>query len=95
MFLHNNFFSTPIGVPGKTQGMMFTPVPANIDYYATERVGVDQIKKVSALVLFFFFKECWAPKINLQESKIEKLFPLIFPDSRVPVFIFRIQKSVS
>lgn len=45
-------FSASIGVPGKTQGMMFTPVPAKVDYYTTERVGVDKISKVGSFSLF-------------------------------------------
>lgn len=39
------YISMPIGVPDKTQGMMFAPVTAEIEYYTTERVGVDIIKK--------------------------------------------------
>uniref|UniRef100_F7A5A0 Eukaryotic translation initiation factor 3 subunit F n=2 Tax=Ciona intestinalis TaxID=7719 RepID=F7A5A0_CIOIN len=38
------FISKPIGVPGKTQGMMFSPVPSHVEYYNAERVAVDRIK---------------------------------------------------
>ncbi|KAL5012721.1 hypothetical protein ScPMuIL_011272 [Solemya velum] len=38
------YTSCPAGVPGKTTGTMFTPVPVNIDSYEPERVGVEVIK---------------------------------------------------
>lgn len=38
------YISAPIGVPGKTQGMMFTPVDAKLLQYEAERVGVDRIQ---------------------------------------------------
>ncbi|CAK8677795.1 unnamed protein product [Clavelina lepadiformis] len=38
------FLSATVGVPGKTQGMMFTPVPVVVDYYNAERVGIDRIR---------------------------------------------------
>nr|CAB3241641.1 eukaryotic translation initiation factor 3 subunit F-like [Phallusia mammillata] len=41
------YVSTTIGVPGKTQGMMFTPVPVVVDFYNTERVGVDRVQASS------------------------------------------------
>ncbi|XP_077967939.1 eukaryotic translation initiation factor 3 subunit F-like [Styela clava] len=38
------YISSPIGVPGKTQGMMFTPVDVKLLQYDAERVGVDRIQ---------------------------------------------------
>lgn len=40
--------SSPIGVPGKTQGMMFTPIDVKLLQYEAEWVGIDRIQKVSA-----------------------------------------------
>jgi len=42
---YKGYISTNIGVPGKTQGMMFTPVNIDMEYYNAERVSVDHIKK--------------------------------------------------
>ncbi|XP_069792754.1 eukaryotic translation initiation factor 3 subunit F isoform X2 [Narcine bancroftii] len=35
----------PLGVPGKTMGVMFTPLTVQYVYYDTERIGVDLIQK--------------------------------------------------
>lgn len=32
-------FSTTMGVPGKTMGVMFTPLTVKYSYYDTERIG--------------------------------------------------------
>ncbi|CAH1791841.1 unnamed protein product, partial [Owenia fusiformis] len=39
------YVSTPLGVPGKTVGTMFTPVPLDITSYEPERIGVDFLQK--------------------------------------------------
>ena len=33
------YCSTAMGVPGRTQGTMFTPVPLELVYHEPERVG--------------------------------------------------------
>ncbi|XP_064608325.1 eukaryotic translation initiation factor 3 subunit F-like [Liolophura sinensis] len=38
------FISSSIGVPGKTVGTMFTPLPVEVAYFEPERVGVDLIQ---------------------------------------------------
>uniref|UniRef100_A0A8D0HEB6 Eukaryotic translation initiation factor 3 subunit F n=1 Tax=Sphenodon punctatus TaxID=8508 RepID=A0A8D0HEB6_SPHPU len=39
------YISTPMGVPGKTMGVMFTPLTVKYAYYETERIGVDLVMK--------------------------------------------------
>ncbi|KFW65993.1 Eukaryotic translation initiation factor 3 subunit F, partial [Pygoscelis adeliae] len=39
------YVSAPIRVPGKTMGVMFTPLTVKYVYYDTERIGVDLIMK--------------------------------------------------
>jgi len=39
------FVSSVMGVPGKTQGTVFTPVPVDITAYEPERVGVELIQQ--------------------------------------------------
>ncbi|XP_047915926.2 eukaryotic translation initiation factor 3 subunit F [Anser cygnoides] len=39
------YVSAPMGVPGKTMGVMFTPLTVKYVYYDTERIGVDLIMK--------------------------------------------------
>ncbi|XP_066477734.1 eukaryotic translation initiation factor 3 subunit F [Tiliqua scincoides] len=39
------YISTAMGVPGKTMGVMFTPLTVKYAYYDTERIGVDLIMK--------------------------------------------------
>lgn len=39
------YVSAPLGVPGKTMGVMFTPLTVNYAYYDAERIGVDVIQK--------------------------------------------------
>ncbi|KAM6442174.1 eukaryotic translation initiation factor 3 subunit F [Liasis olivaceus] len=39
------YVSTAMGVPGKTMGVMFTPLTVKYAYYDTERIGVDLIMK--------------------------------------------------
>ncbi|XP_013909111.1 PREDICTED: eukaryotic translation initiation factor 3 subunit F [Thamnophis sirtalis] len=39
------YISTTMGVPGKTMGVMFTPLTVKYAYYETERIGVDLIMK--------------------------------------------------
>ncbi|XP_078394294.1 eukaryotic translation initiation factor 3 subunit F [Cetorhinus maximus] len=39
------YVSTPLGVPGKTMGVMFTPLTIKYVYYDTERIGVDVIQR--------------------------------------------------
>lgn len=40
MFCCHSFFSSaPMGVPGKTMGVMFTPLTVKYVYYDTERIG--------------------------------------------------------
>ncbi|XP_028584848.2 eukaryotic translation initiation factor 3 subunit F [Podarcis muralis] len=39
------YISTAMGVPGKTMGVMFTPLTVKYTYYDTERIGVDLIMK--------------------------------------------------
>lgn len=39
------YVSSPIGVPGKTQGMMFTPIDVKLLQYDAEWVGIDRIHK--------------------------------------------------
>uniref|UniRef100_A0A8C5MZ76 Eukaryotic translation initiation factor 3 subunit F n=1 Tax=Leptobrachium leishanense TaxID=445787 RepID=A0A8C5MZ76_9ANUR len=39
------YISTPMGIPGKTMGVMFTPLTVQYVYYDTERIGVDLITK--------------------------------------------------
>ncbi|CAM2117227.1 unnamed protein product [Caretta caretta] len=39
------YISAPMGVPGKTMGVMFTPLTVKYVYYDTERIGVDLIMK--------------------------------------------------
>jgi len=38
------FTSSPMGVPGKTLGTMFSPVPIDVTFHDSERVGVDFIQ---------------------------------------------------
>ncbi|XP_030043902.1 eukaryotic translation initiation factor 3 subunit F [Microcaecilia unicolor] len=39
------YISSSMGVPGKTMGVMFTPLTVKYIYYDTERIGVDLIMK--------------------------------------------------
>ncbi|XP_029435350.1 eukaryotic translation initiation factor 3 subunit F [Rhinatrema bivittatum] len=39
------YISAPMGVPGKTMGVMFTPLTVKYIYYDTERIGVDLVMK--------------------------------------------------
>nr|XP_033781320.1 eukaryotic translation initiation factor 3 subunit F [Geotrypetes seraphini] len=39
------YISASMGVPGKTMGVMFTPLTVKYIYYDTERIGVDLIMK--------------------------------------------------
>uniref|UniRef100_A0A8C5STW1 Eukaryotic translation initiation factor 3 subunit F n=1 Tax=Laticauda laticaudata TaxID=8630 RepID=A0A8C5STW1_LATLA len=39
------YVSTTMGVPGKTMGVMFTPLTVKYAYYDTERIGVDLVMK--------------------------------------------------
>ncbi|XP_039215962.1 eukaryotic translation initiation factor 3 subunit F [Crotalus tigris] len=39
------YISTTMGVPGKTMGVMFTPLTVKSSYYDTERIGVDLVMK--------------------------------------------------
>ncbi|MEE6491587.1 hypothetical protein FKM82_016274, partial [Ascaphus truei] len=39
------YICTPMGVPGKTMGVMFTPLTVQYIYYDPERIGVDLITK--------------------------------------------------
>ncbi|XP_053166135.1 eukaryotic translation initiation factor 3 subunit F isoform X2 [Hemicordylus capensis] len=39
------YVSTAMGVPGKTMGVMFTPLTVKYAYYDTERIGIDLIMK--------------------------------------------------
>ncbi|XP_015272862.1 PREDICTED: eukaryotic translation initiation factor 3 subunit F [Gekko japonicus] len=39
------YISTAMGVPGKTMGVMFTPLTVKYVYYDTERIGVDLVMK--------------------------------------------------
>ncbi|KAG8535458.1 hypothetical protein GDO81_028485, partial [Engystomops pustulosus] len=39
------YISSPMGVPGKTMGVMFTPLTVQFVYYDTERIGVDLVSK--------------------------------------------------
>ncbi|XP_068930567.1 eukaryotic translation initiation factor 3 subunit F-like [Petaurus breviceps papuanus] len=39
------YVSASMGVPGKTMGVMFTPLTVKYVYYDTERIGIDQIMK--------------------------------------------------
>ncbi|KAF4009082.1 hypothetical protein G4228_000433 [Cervus hanglu yarkandensis] len=39
------YVSTLMGVPGRTMGVMFTPLTVKYTYYDTERIGVDLIMK--------------------------------------------------
>ncbi|KAM4013065.1 LOW QUALITY PROTEIN: eukaryotic translation initiation factor 3 subunit F-like [Anomaloglossus baeobatrachus] len=39
------YISSSMGVPGKTMGVMFTPLTVQFIYYDTERIGVDLITK--------------------------------------------------
>ncbi|XP_064424506.1 eukaryotic translation initiation factor 3 subunit F [Latimeria chalumnae] len=39
------YVSTQMGIPGKTMGVMFTPLTVKYVYYDTERIGVDLITK--------------------------------------------------
>ncbi|XP_077202161.1 eukaryotic translation initiation factor 3 subunit F [Paroedura picta] len=39
------YISTAMGIPGKTMGVMFTPLTVKYAYYDTERIGVDLIMK--------------------------------------------------
>nr|XP_056704531.1 eukaryotic translation initiation factor 3 subunit F [Euleptes europaea] len=39
------YVSTAMGVPGKTMGVMFTPLTVKYVYYDTERIGVDLVMK--------------------------------------------------
>lgn len=39
------YVSTLMGVPGRTMGVMFTPLTVKYAYYDTERIGVDLIMK--------------------------------------------------
>ncbi|XP_008263864.1 eukaryotic translation initiation factor 3 subunit F [Oryctolagus cuniculus] len=39
------YVSTSMGVPGRTMGVMFTPLTVKYAYYDTERIGVDLIMK--------------------------------------------------
>uniref|UniRef100_A0A8C5E2L8 Eukaryotic translation initiation factor 3 subunit F n=1 Tax=Gouania willdenowi TaxID=441366 RepID=A0A8C5E2L8_GOUWI len=39
------FYSAQMGVPGKTVGVMFTPLSVKYIYYDTERIGVDLLQR--------------------------------------------------
>ncbi|KAM9293869.1 eukaryotic translation initiation factor 3 subunit F [Gastrophryne carolinensis] len=39
------YISSLMGVPGKTMGVMFTPLTVQFVYYDTERIGVDLVRK--------------------------------------------------
>jgi len=45
------YCSTAMGVPGRTQGTMFTPVPLELIYHEPERVG--GVPAVVMLILIF------------------------------------------
>jgi len=48
-------FSTSMGVPGKTVGTMFTPVPVEILCQEAERVGGENICINLTLILLAYF----------------------------------------
>uniref|UniRef100_A0A6Q2ZG46 MPN domain-containing protein n=1 Tax=Esox lucius TaxID=8010 RepID=A0A6Q2ZG46_ESOLU len=39
------YVSAPMGVPGKTVGVMFTPLSVKYKYYDTERIGVELLQR--------------------------------------------------
>uniref|UniRef100_A0A8C4L2H5 EIF3F/CSN6-like C-terminal domain-containing protein n=1 Tax=Equus asinus asinus TaxID=83772 RepID=A0A8C4L2H5_EQUAS len=45
VYLDFSLPSTLMGVPGRTMGVMFTPLTVKYAYYDTERIGVDLIMK--------------------------------------------------
>lgn len=55
------FSSAPMGVPGKTMGVMFTPLTVKYVYYDTERIGGEcflpilVITIVVTLFKYFFY----------------------------------------
>lgn len=50
-------FSTTMGVPGKTMGVMFTPLTVKYTYYDTERIGGKHS--------FYAFKTFWNEQSTL------------------------------
>ena len=40
--------SNKVGVPGKTEGVIFCPVPVEVTYFEPERVGVETLNRTIA-----------------------------------------------
>ena len=43
-----SFWRSKVGLPGKTEGTIFTPVPCDVVYFDPERVAVDQMMSSTA-----------------------------------------------
>lgn len=52
------FPSAPMGVPGKTMGVMFTPLTVKYVYYDTERIGGECFLPIMVLTIVTLFKCC-------------------------------------
>jgi len=38
-------FRSNVGVPGKTEGIIFTPIPCEVVYFEPERAGVKMLRR--------------------------------------------------
>lgn len=57
MFCCHSFFSSaPMGVPGKTMGVMFTPLTVKYVYYDTERIGGECFLPILVITIVTLFK---------------------------------------
>lgn len=52
------FPSAPMGVPGKTMGVMFTPLTVKYVYYDTERIGGECFLPILVLTIVVILFKC-------------------------------------
>jgi len=43
---HTHTHRSKVGLPGKTEGTIFTPLPCEVVYFEPERVGVEMLQQV-------------------------------------------------
>lgn len=48
-----------MGVPGKTMGVMFTPLTVKYVYYDTERIGGESFLPILAIGIVVTLFKCW------------------------------------
>ena len=46
--LYSRVLRSKVGIPGKTEGVIFTPIPCEVVYFEPERVGVEFLKGARA-----------------------------------------------